>query len=816
MIPILWSSNLTFNAFRPSLQSTCRSFLFIFILILSLFSYAGAPVFAEDWPAWRKDGSGVSKETDLPYSWSDYDSLVWKTPLAGEGFSSPIIWGDKVFITNAIRKDLLEIKPASRSIADYAFQGALLVVIGLAGWWYLGSSRVQHMKGRPPRLLVRFCLLVTFITVTCLVKNFGQGILVGRPSVSALFPDGPVPTVTFFGGYLGALSVLLLGHLLKYPFVPSQEETPAEESSGSASFLSWLQLLCALLLAVSFLTHRNTLLAAFAVLFLFLGACRFFGVSERGFAAAFIPLFVLGMAATFFASAYSFIAPPSAISQTVLWGDPPTPHVAVDEAAPLPGPGPSIAFHRVAILVLGLIAAVGSLPRASVWRLLGSALALLMLGGILLRSLLSKSFEEWVGDIRAAHLMPFITIAVVSLISYPLVYLSSRRDGKAAPSSSLWDYGGPLFFFLTAIVLFMSTRHSTSARVPTSPKPAIVQQVVCIDLNSGAILWERNCCACDINTKSQFIVQFNSLATPTPATDGQYIYAHFGGAGIYCLDMQGQFIWSYPDPVPMSSDSGAASSLVLWRDLIIGTYDVNRSSLTVALNKHEGNVCWKSDRTHLIEPLIHLDKGENLCAYDTPIVMKRNGACQLISHSNTYLCGYDIASGVELWKFRTPSTEIVPSPVLWHELVIVAGGPFGARNKCFLAVGLRGTGEETQAQESWNVKRNQPEQASPVVYGDRVYAVGKGGIATCLDAETAQVLWKERLPGDYSASVVAGDGRVYFCNTEGLTTVVRAGAHFKVVSRNQLNETVMASFAVSRGRLLIRGDKHLFCIGNER
>jgi outer membrane protein assembly factor BamB len=251
---------------------------------------------------------------------------------------------------------------------------------------------------------------------------------------------------------------------------------------------------------------------------------------------------------------------------------------------------------------------------------------------------------------------------------------------------------------------------------------------------------------------------------------------------------------------------------VLWQELLIGTFDVDHRSLTVALDKATGEVRWEADRSSLID----LDEGEKLFAYSTPIILGRGAETQLVHHANGYLCGYQLFSGKELWHFQSPGHEIVPSPVFWKDVVIIGGGAWLARNKCLVAVRLGEKGQDSSPHEVWKIKRNLPEESSPVVYQDLVYLVTKRGVATCLEAASGKVLWKERLPGEYSASVTAGDGKVFFCNTEGVTSVLEAGRGFCVLARNPIGESVQASLAISGGNIFIRGETHMFCIGPEQ
>jgi outer membrane protein assembly factor BamB len=239
------------------------------------------------------------------------------------------------------------------------------------------------------------------------------------------------------------------------------------------------------------------------------------------------------------------------------------------------------------------------------------------------------------------------------------------------------------------------------------------------------------------------------------------------------------------------------------------TYDTTTTSFTLALDKLTGEPRWKADRTSLI----HSPQGELLEGYSTPIILEHAGRPQLVNHAGYYLSGYDLPTGKELWHFQCASYAVVVTPVSWKDVIIVGGASNATRSRCLQAVQLTQESDGLSATALWRARRNFPDVSTPVVYGEHVYTVTNKGIAACLEANTGKVCWTERLNGNYEASLVAGDGKLFFCNVEGETTVVAAGPEFKVLSQNAVREPVRASFAISGCRIFIRGDRHLFCIG---
>ena len=126
---------------------------------------------------------------------------------------------------------------------------------------------------------------------------------------------------------------------------------------------------------------------------------------------------------------------------------------------------------------------------------------------------------------------------------------------------------------------------------------------------------------------------------------------------------------------------------------------------------------------------------------------------------------------------------------------------------------LGGNGKLEEAAVAFRHAEATPDTCCPVIVNGRIFIVADQGIAQCLNAATGALLWKERIPGDYKASPIAAEGRVYFLNTAGLCTVIDAKADaFTKLAENQLDDETLASPAASDGKLYVRGKKHLYCI----
>ena len=151
-----------------------------------------------------------------------------------------------------------------------------------------------------------------------------------------------------------------------------------------------------------------------------------------------------------------------------------------------------------------------------------------------------------------------------------------------------------------------------------------------------------------------------------------------------------------------------------------------------------------------------------------------------------------------------------PRPVYGHGMVYIATG---FQVPSMLAVRADGTGDVTRTHIAWTQRRAAPLTPSPLLVGDELYIVSDLGVATCVDARTGEAYWQQRLRGNFSASPVFADGRIFFQSEEGVTTVVAPGRTFRQLATNRLDGVTLASMAVSDGAIFIRSHSHLYRIG---
>jgi outer membrane protein assembly factor BamB len=319
-------------------------------------------------------------------------------------------------------------------------------------------------------------------------------------------------------------------------------------------------------------------------------------------------------------------------------------------------------------------------------------------------------------------------------------------------------------------------------------------RVLCLDAKNGKTLWNEEVFKQAPNAPR--IHNKNSHASPTPIAAGERLYVHFGHQGTACLDLSGKVLWQ--NVQRYSPVHGNGGSPVLVDDLLIFSCDGDSNPYVIGLDAATGKQRWKTPRPF---------EATKDFSFSTPLVLEVKGQKQVISPGSNQVNAFDPKTGKILWSVRYEGYSLIPKPVYGQGLVFVCTG---YDSPSLYAIRPDGTGDVTDTHVAWKRRRGVPHTASLLVVGEELYMVSDRGIATCVDAKTGNEHWSERLDGDYSASPVYADGRVYFQNEAGLATVLRAGKKFERLAKNDLQERTLASYAVADGALFLRTEKHLY------
>ena len=317
--------------------------------------------------------------------------------------------------------------------------------------------------------------------------------------------------------------------------------------------------------------------------------------------------------------------------------------------------------------------------------------------------------------------------------------------------------------------------------------------------SDGRRLWEYQL---EADEQLSAVHRKHNLASASSVTDGSLVYALFGTGQLVALDMDGQLVWERhlgEEYSPFQLSWGHASSPTLYEDLLILLCDHVPAAYLLALDKRTGQEQWKVDR------------GRNMGSYSTPLVVPGPQGDELIVNSSLRLDAYDPSTGEWLWQAGEPNQ--FPIGVATYDAGMLYTSR-GYRSGPYMAIRLGGRGDVSDTHVEWRVPTGAPYISSILYYDGLIYMANGNGIARGIDARTGARVWQERIGGIFTASPVAGDGKVYLLSETGETVVLRAGRTLQIVSRNDLGERSLASPAISNGQVFIRTDQHLVCIGN--
>jgi outer membrane protein assembly factor BamB len=361
--------------------------------------------------------------------------------------------------------------------------------------------------------------------------------------------------------------------------------------------------------------------------------------------------------------------------------------------------------------------------------------------------------------------------------------------------------------------------------------------VVCVDADSGRIRFQEKLFHAD--HPEPLGNPLNCYASPSPVVEPGRVYVHFGSYGTAALDTKtGAVLWTRSD-LPCRHYRGPGSSLLVFENLLLLTMDGVDVQYLAALDKSTGGTIWKTDRTAEWDDLDAdgkpKDEGDLRKAYSTPLIVTVGGdtepgsqtqstgfgdppqspklaignPTQMLSVGAKALYGYDPRSGRELWKIRTPAFSGAASPVYGQGIAYMITG-FGRTE--LLAVRLDGRGDVTDTNVVWKTGSLVPQTPSPLLVDDLLFMINDVGVLTCLETASGKQLWRERLRGNFAASLLYADGHVYCFSREGVATVFKAARNYEVLATNVLDSGFMASPAVSGRTLFLRTKEALYRI----
>jgi outer membrane protein assembly factor BamB len=340
-------------------------------------------------------------------------------------------------------------------------------------------------------------------------------------------------------------------------------------------------------------------------------------------------------------------------------------------------------------------------------------------------------------------------------------------------------------------------------------------RVYCLNKKTGAIVWQRTAHTGVPKIKRHMK---NSHANSTLAIDGQRLVAFFGSEGVYAYDLAGKLLWQKDLGV---LDAGfymvpeaqweTGSSPIIHDGLVVIQADVQKGSFLAAFDATTGAERWRVARA-------------DVPTWGTPTAHLVNGQAQVLVNGMRHVGAYELKSGKEIWKLSGGGDIPVPTPVVSDGLVYITNA-HGSMAPVY-AIKDTATGDITLPAGAssnyavvWSTPRDGGYLCTPLVYRGLVYIVKYNGVLTAFDARTGERKYQERLAGGTSAftsSPVANDGRIYLANEDGQVFVIKAGPAYELVALNDMGSTVLATPAISEGRLLVRTPEQLVAIGAKK
>ena len=337
-----------------------------------------------------------------------------------------------------------------------------------------------------------------------------------------------------------------------------------------------------------------------------------------------------------------------------------------------------------------------------------------------------------------------------------------------------------------------------------------VWKVFCLDLASGEIIWEKAAHE-GIPSKPHHIK--NTLASETPATDGERIYAHFGNVGLFCYNVDGALQWTYEvEPRETRYGWGTSQSPVVHAGRVYLCNDNEEASFFVALDARTGKEVWRVDR-------------EEKTNYATPFVWENELRTEIVLSGINWTHSYDL-TGKPLWRLKGKSILAIPTPFeKFGQLYLTSGHVVWGESPMYcIRAGATGDispveGEPLNESLVWRRGEGGPYHPTPLIVNDILYVLLDRGFMTAYDAHTGEPVYatrKKRIPkGRAFTSSPWTYGEKLFClNEDGVTFVIQSGPEFKVLHTNHLadDDMCMATPVIVDDKLLIRSSKRIYCL----
>jgi outer membrane protein assembly factor BamB len=324
--------------------------------------------------------------------------------------------------------------------------------------------------------------------------------------------------------------------------------------------------------------------------------------------------------------------------------------------------------------------------------------------------------------------------------------------------------------------------------------------LLCVSAEEGKVLWQK-----EFPLRPFRQHRYNSFAASSPAVDSDRVYICWTSPEQYmvvALDHSGRQLWQ-KNLGPFQSEHGGGASPMVFKGKVYLSNEQDGPSSILALDAESGQILWRTSRQSA------------RAAYCTPCVYQppQGGDPQILFSSQAHgIYAVDPNSGQVLWEYQKAfDKRNVSSPIVSSGLVFASCGSGGGGNYVVAVKPPTAPGESPQL--AYEVRRSAPYVPISVTLDNLIFLWSDGGIVTCLHAPSGDVRWQERVGGNFFASPICVDGKLYCISTTGEVVVLRASDEFKILARNPLGELSRATPAIVNGRMYLRTVERLYSIG---
>jgi outer membrane protein assembly factor BamB len=330
------------------------------------------------------------------------------------------------------------------------------------------------------------------------------------------------------------------------------------------------------------------------------------------------------------------------------------------------------------------------------------------------------------------------------------------------------------------------------------------RHLLCLSTKDGKELWRRT-----YDFKPYHLHDFNAAAASTPTVDSERVYLVLPEDGrfiVAALDHEGREVWKRDFGAFPTQHGGSSSPIVVGDVLIINNEPEDAQGSLAGLDRKSGSILWQRKRN------------SQACPYATPAVYQPAGGSPEVIFASTAhgLTSLDPKTGEVNWEAdNLTKLRCVASPIIIGDLVYQASGQGdGGRQAVAVRPGSKKSGSEPKVE--YRIARGPSYVPTPIAVNGRIFAWGDSGIVSCIKAATGDIVWQERVGGNFFGSPVCVDGKLYAISAKGEVVVIDAGDQFKVLGRSDLGEGSHATPAVSNGVMYLRTTSHLISLGGKK